>query len=51
VRYVRLKDKHAHMDFAFAWNRDQFSPVLKTFLGVARETVKRERAICAGVRS
>jgi DNA-binding transcriptional LysR family regulator len=45
VRYVRLKDKHAHMDFAFAWNRDQFSPVLKTFLGVARETVKRERAM------
>jgi LysR family transcriptional regulator, benzoate and cis,cis-muconate-responsive activator of ben and cat genes len=41
VRYVRLKDKHAHMDFAFAWNKDQFSPVLKTFLSVARETVKR----------
>jgi LysR family transcriptional regulator, benzoate and cis,cis-muconate-responsive activator of ben and cat genes len=41
VRYVRLKDKHAHMDFAFAWNKEQFSPVLKTFLSVARETVRR----------
>ena len=41
VRYVRLKDKHAHMDFAFAWNKDRFSPVLRTFLSVARETVKR----------
>ncbi len=43
VRYVRLKDKHAHMDFAFAWNKDHFSPALKTFLSVARETVKRGR--------
>jgi LysR family transcriptional regulator, benzoate and cis,cis-muconate-responsive activator of ben and cat genes len=41
VRYVRLKDKHAHMDFAFAWNKQQLSPVVHTFLSVARETVKR----------
>jgi DNA-binding transcriptional LysR family regulator len=41
VRYVGLKDKHAHMDFAFAWNKEQFSPVLKTFLSVARDTLRR----------
>jgi DNA-binding transcriptional LysR family regulator len=44
VRYVGLKDKHAHMDFAFAWNKEQFSPVLKTFLSVARETLRRGAA-------
>ena len=43
VRYVRLKDRHAHMDFAFAWNKERFSPALKSFLSVARETVKRGR--------
>jgi DNA-binding transcriptional LysR family regulator len=44
VRYVSLKDKHAHMDFAFAWNKERFSPVLKTFLSVARDTLRRGAA-------
>lgn len=40
VRYVPLVDKHANMDFAFAWNKENKSPVLPAFLAVARTTLK-----------
>lgn len=41
VRYVPIKERYAHMDFAFAWNRDNDSPVLRAFLAVAREAVSQ----------
>lgn len=40
VRYVPLVDKNAYMDFAFAWNKDNRSPVIHAFLAVARNTLK-----------
>jgi LysR family transcriptional regulator, benzoate and cis,cis-muconate-responsive activator of ben and cat genes len=41
VRYIPILDRGAQMDFAFAWHRENASPVLKAFLGVARETIGR----------
>lgn len=39
ARYVPIKDSYAYMDFAFAWNKENSSPVLRAFLAVAREAV------------
>ena len=41
VRYIPIKDRHAHMDFAFAWHKDNASPVVPAFMTVAREMVRR----------
>ena len=41
VRYIPIKDRHAHMDFAFAWHKDNASPVVPAFMAVAREMVRR----------
>lgn len=41
VRYVPIEDKGAYMRFAFAWNKANITPVVRTFLAVARETVGR----------
>ncbi|CAB5033928.1 MAG: LysR family transcriptional regulator [Actinobacteria bacterium] len=41
VVYVPIKDRGAHMDFAFAWNKDDRAPTLRAFLEIAREVAKR----------
>lgn len=37
VVYVPIKDKRAYIDFAFAWNKENRSPVLHAFLAIARD--------------
>jgi DNA-binding transcriptional LysR family regulator len=40
VSYVPILDKDAHMDFGFAWNKDNLSPVVREFMGTARTVLK-----------
>lgn len=41
VVYVPIKEKHTYIDFAFAWNKENRSPVLHAFLAIARDVSSR----------
>jgi LysR family transcriptional regulator, benzoate and cis,cis-muconate-responsive activator of ben and cat genes len=40
ITYVPILDKNAYMDFGFAWNKDNLSPVLRQFMATARSVLK-----------
>jgi DNA-binding transcriptional LysR family regulator len=41
VSFVPLQDKAARIEFAFAWNKDNLSPVVRAFLATARSAARR----------
>jgi hypothetical protein len=44
VRFVELRDRYAYMEYALAWNKEKWSPVVESFVSMATKIARKNGA-------